>query len=187
MLVELISVHKLKQAPGGRAMGCILLTFCRNDRNVLRVHCGPLYFLCWHKNAHLSQLVVFVLVWNPRTLPMSFKFYSHFTVTKCHYNDVIMGAIASKITSLTIAFSNVYSDADQRKHQSSASLAFVQGIHRGPVNSQHKVPVTRKMFPFDDVIMQSDSYTGTSGLGWVKNAHELENSRALKFSLLNKL
>ena len=45
-----------------------------------------------------------------------------------HYNDVIMAAIASQITSLTIVFSTVYSDADQRKHQSSASLAFVQGI-----------------------------------------------------------
>ena len=70
-----------------------------------------------------------------------------------HYNDVIMGAIASQITSLTIVYSIVYSDADQRKHQSSASLAFVRGIHRGPVNSPHKWPVTRKMFPFDDVIM----------------------------------
>ena len=48
---------------------------------------------------------------------------------------------------------SVYSDADQRKHQSSASLAFVRGIHRWPVNSPHKGPVTRKMFPFDDVIM----------------------------------
>ena len=38
----------------------------------------------------------------------------------------------------------VYSDADQRKHQSSASLAFVRGIHRGAVNSPHKWPVTRK-------------------------------------------
>ena len=64
-----------------------------------------------------------------------------------------MGAIASQITSLTIVYSIVYSDADQRKHQSSASLAFVRGIHRGPVNSPHKWPVTRKMFPFDDVIM----------------------------------
>ena len=70
-----------------------------------------------------------------------------------HYNDVLMGAIASQITSLTIVYSTVYSDADQRKHQSSASLAFVRGIHRGPVNSPHKWPVTRKMFPFDDVIM----------------------------------
>ena len=50
-----------------------------------------------------------------------------------HYNDVIIGAKASQITSLTIVYSTVYSDADQRKHQSSASLAFVRGIHRGPV------------------------------------------------------
>ena len=63
-----------------------------------------------------------------------------------------MGAIASQITSLTIIYSTVYSDADQRKHQSSASLAFVRGIHRGPVNSPHRWQVTRKMFPFDDVI-----------------------------------
>ena len=64
-----------------------------------------------------------------------------------------MGAIASQITSLTLVYSTVYSGADQSKHQSSASLAFVWGIHRGPVNSPHKWPVTRKMFPFDDVIM----------------------------------
>ena len=84
-----------------------------------------------------------------------------FASTKCrhtdskpgHYDDVIMSAIASQITSLTIVCSIVYSAADQRKHQSSASLAFVWGIHRGPVNSPHKWPVTRKMFPFDDVIM----------------------------------
>ena len=70
-----------------------------------------------------------------------------------HYNDVIMGAITSQITSLMIVYSTVYSDADQRKHQSSASLAFMRGIHRLTVNSPHKCPVTRKMFPFDDVIM----------------------------------
>ena len=71
----------------------------------------------------------------------------------CHYDDVIMGAIGSQITSLTIVYSTVYSGADQSKHQSSASPAFVWGIHRGPVNSPHKWPVTRKMFPFYDVIM----------------------------------
>ena len=63
-----------------------------------------------------------------------------------------MGAVASQITSLTIAYSPVYSDADQRKYQSSASVAFVRGIHRGPVNYPHKWPVMRKLFPFDDVI-----------------------------------
>ena len=66
-----------------------------------------------------------------------------------------MGAIASQITSLMIVYSIVCSDADQRKDQSSPSLAFVPGIHRGPVNSPHKWPVMRKMFPFDDVIMRS--------------------------------
>ena len=64
-----------------------------------------------------------------------------------------MGAIASKITSLTIVYPTVYLGADQRKHQSSASLAFVRGSHRQPVNSLHRWPVTGKMFPFDDVIM----------------------------------
>ena len=49
-----------------------------------------------------------------------------------HYNDVIMGSIASQITSLAIVYSVVYSGADQRKHQSSASLAFVWVIHRSP-------------------------------------------------------
>ena len=52
-----------------------------------------------------------------------------------HYGDVIMGTMASQITSLIIVSSTVYSGGDQRKHQSSASLAFVRGIHRGPVNS----------------------------------------------------
>ena len=70
-----------------------------------------------------------------------------------HYCDVIMNTIASQITSLTIVYLTVNSGTDQTKHQSSASLAFVRGIHRRPVNSPHKGPVTRKMFPFDDVIM----------------------------------
>ena len=76
-----------------------------------------------------------------------------------HYCDVIMGAIASQITSLTIVYSTVYSDADQRRYQSSASLAFVRGIHRWPVNSPHKWSATRKMFPFDDVIMRLDHHS----------------------------
>ena len=76
-----------------------------------------------------------------------------------HYCDVIMSEIASQITSLTIVYSTVYSVADQRKHQSYASLAFVWGIHRRPVNSPHKGPVTRKMFPFDDVIMKEPKRT----------------------------
>ena len=72
-----------------------------------------------------------------------------------HYDDVIMTMLASQITSLAVVYSIVYSGVNQRKHQSSASLAFVREIHRGPVNFPHKWPVTRKMFPFDDVIMGS--------------------------------
>ena len=75
-----------------------------------------------------------------------------------HNCGVIMGAMASQTTSLTIVYSNVYSVANQRKHQSFASLAFVRGIHWWPVNSPHKWPVTRKMFPFDDVIMISTEW-----------------------------
>ena len=72
-----------------------------------------------------------------------FFHYSAFTATNCarlviiltdklyHYSDVIVGSIASQITNLKIVYSIVYADADQRKHQSSASLAFVRGIHRG--------------------------------------------------------
>ena len=67
----------------------------------------------------------------------------------------IMSAMASQITNLTIAHSTHYSGADQRKHQNSASLAFVRGIHRWPVNSPHKRPVTQKMFPFHDLITGS--------------------------------
>ena len=70
-----------------------------------------------------------------------------------HYDDVIVGAMASQITSLTIVYSAVYSGANQSKHQSSTSLAYVWGIHRGPVNSTYKWPVMWKMFPFDDIIM----------------------------------
>ena len=70
-----------------------------------------------------------------------------------HCNYFVMGAITYQITSLTIVYWTVYSGADQRKHQRSASLAFVWGIHRSPVNSPYKRPIMRKMFPFDDVIM----------------------------------
>ena len=76
------------------------------------------------------------------------------TIQIVRYNDVIMSAMASQIISFPIVFLSVYTGADQRKHQSSASLAFVGGFHRWPVNSPHKGPVTRKMFPFDDGIME---------------------------------
>ena len=60
------------------------------------------------------------------------------------FDDVMLSTMASQITSLTIVYSTVYSGTDQTRHQRSASQAFVMGIHRWPVNSPHKWPVTQK-------------------------------------------
>ena len=91
-------------------------------------------FQCWTHKAFVKWV------------PMSAVYFNR-------YSDVKMGAMASQITGLTIFYSAVYSGADQRKHQTSTSLAFVRGIHRWPVTSPHKWPAMRKIFPFDDVIM----------------------------------
>ena len=64
-----------------------------------------------------------------------------------------MSAMASQITGVSIVYSTICSSTDQRKHRSSASLAFLREINRWLVNSSHKGPVTRKRFPFDDVII----------------------------------
>ena len=102
------------------------------------------------KNNGSEIVSVWRLVTTTRCLtPPSFGGYD----VEPHYNDVVNGAMSSQITSLTIVYSIVYSGANQRKHQSSAPLAFVWGIHRWPVNSPHKWLVARKMFPFDEVIM----------------------------------
>ena len=70
-----------------------------------------------------------------------------------HYSDVLMSAMAYQITGVSIVYSTICSDADQKRHQSSASLAFVRGNHLWLVISPHKGSVTRVMFPFGDVIM----------------------------------
>ena len=71
-----------------------------------------------------------------------------------HHNSDVMSTMASQInTGVTIVYSTDCSGAGERKHQSSAPLAFVRGIHGRPVNSPHKGPVTQKTFSFDDVII----------------------------------
>ena len=64
-----------------------------------------------------------------------------------------MSMMVFQITGVSIVCRAICSGVDQRKHQSSGSLAFVREIHQWPVNSLHKGWVTQKMFPFDDVIM----------------------------------
>ena len=117
-----------------------------------------LYYSHWINNVRRrseGQQLWLLCKWRARILAVVTRYHKRLVMQNelYHYDDVTLSAMASQITSLTIVYSTVYSGADQSKHQSSASLAFVWGIHRGPVNSPHKWPVTRKMFPFDDVIM----------------------------------
>ena len=113
-----------------RLWRCVI--FAKRNFYVPRFVCGK------HHDAYHS-IVKFSIPW--------------YLLVHNHYCDVIMGAITSQITSVTTIYSTVHSDADQRKNQSSASLAFVRGIHRRPVNSPHKCPVMRWMIPFDNGIM----------------------------------
>ena len=113
--------------------------------------------------------------WGARYLPSIFRDNTlltcrgkvYFNVNRlsasCIYcNDVIMSAMASQIISLTIVYSGVYSGADHRKHQSSASLAFVRGIHRWPVNSPHIGSVMRKCFHLMTSLWDSTTSKGIS-------------------------
>ena len=93
-----------------------------------------------------------------RSISMKFKQIVTFKKSKleyhlqyfAHYDVTVMELDGVKITSVSIVCSTICSGADQRKHKSSASLAFARGIHQWLVNSPHKQPVTRKVFPFDD-------------------------------------
>ena len=92
-------------------------------------------------------------IWALSNMYLCIQLNLHLFLSDYHYNDVIMSMMASQITSLTTVYSTFYSRRRSRKHQSSASLAFVWGIHHWPVNCPHKRPVMRKICPFDDVIM----------------------------------
>ena len=122
-------------------------------------------FLCLWRN-NMAKIFITMIIVNStlkaqsRVLCAAFE-WSNSPFQIHRYSDVIMGAMASQITSPSIFYLIVYSYADQRKHQSSASLPFVRGLHQQPVNSPHKGPIRRKMFPIDDVIMQSILMAGT--------------------------
>ena len=140
VVVKLISVGKTAQRDN-------------YNINMMLIRCCNIFLTsqwCYYCSADPLGYPWVLWLWNSSNA-MSEAFHSNQCFS--HYCDVIMGAMASQNTSLRIVYSTVHSGADQRKHQSSASLAFVRGIHRSPVNSPPTWPVTRKMFPFDDVIM----------------------------------
>ena len=112
------------------------------------------------QQAHYRLYIICAAIAKDQILVTSFQMIvkillnGEIPVTSCiepgkHDADVIISTVASQNTSLTIVYSIFHSDADHRKHQSSASLAFV-AFHRWPVNSPHKWPV---MFSLDDVIL----------------------------------
>ena len=133
------------------------------ERRCLYWNRAQVSHVVWHdqwpsKNTRFSRYRL--TLWGMRTHVFTSKldhqwYWYNSNNNNNHYDDVIMSTIASQITSLTIVYSTIYSGADQSKHQSPASLAFCVGNSPGPVNSPHKGPVTRKMFPFDDVIMNA--------------------------------
>ena len=118
------------------------------------------------------------------------NFFNEMLKLATHYNDVIMSATASQITSLTIVYSTVYS---RRRSKKTSKLRvtgfFVMGIHRWPVNSPHKGQVMRKMFPFDDVFMnwviyecQPTSFLGTMDIMHISQLCLNEMPECYKYS-----
>ena len=115
-------------------------------------------YLCWIKRAHFSVSLRFCLLTITHMIKLWRWLYFLIPYTLLRrfskrYNDVILRAMASQITSVSIASSTVCSGADQRKHQNSTSLAFVREIQRAPINSPYKGLVMRKTFPGNGVIM----------------------------------
>ena len=113
-----------------------------------------------------------VLLWHQFVNPSLAEMAHLVEILLMHYNDVIMGPMASQINSLTIVFSVVNSYADQRKHQSSASLPFVREFTGARWIPRTKGQSSGKMFPFDDVNMEHNDtfilyshHRGCSGHG----------------------
>ena len=133
--------------------GILLIWHLRTNFSEILIEIGTFSYTKMHLKMSSGKWRPFCLGLNVLTRSQPYNKKLVAMKTCMHYDDVIMTMLASQITSLTVVYSIVYSGVNQRKHQSSASLAFVREIHRGPVNFPHKWPVTRKMFPFDDVIM----------------------------------
>ena len=96
-------------------------------------HCNSFLICCQALTWYFTHICLKRYPWNKPILHNTYnemKTIKSTTQKHTPYNDVIMTTRASQITSLKVVYSTVYSDADQRKHQSSASLAFVWGIHR---------------------------------------------------------
>ena len=148
-------------------MYCISTTIC------------ALFCLVLHYCGYISSLQWIHVMYKPKSLTVTWLALgeSYFTLQWRHNErDGV-----SNHQPHDFVYSTVYSDTDQRKHLSSVSLAFVRVIHRWPVNSPHKGPVTRKMFPFDDVIMWAQAGCIFLGIycnneGWTSNKRWMQQN-----------
>ena len=111
-----------------------MISIVLNIYNIISVYHINLRIHAWLLNSRIAN----------RSHPIKF----------IHYSDAIINVKVSQMTGVSIVFSTVYLGTYQRKHHSSASLAFVRVIHWWPVDSPHKGSLKRKVFPFDYAIMQ---------------------------------
>ena len=115
----------------------------------------PKFTVLWRFMSSLTQWINISDSFTGETIIVLLLYVQNFITIRWSETEITMSVVASQLTSLTSVYWTVCSGADQRIHQSSVLLAFVRGFHRRPVNSPHKGPVTRKMFPFDDVILRN--------------------------------
>ena len=104
----------------------------------------------------LTHMYIYIYIWSYThlcTIICLYNYGGNLVPAVPHYSDVTMSAMASQITVISTVCSTICSGSHQRKHQSSASLGFVWGIHQWPVDSPHKGPIMWKLFPFDHVIL----------------------------------
>ena len=121
----------------------ILLIFCRYD-----LACFYHYYYCHYCYHHYRyHHYSFIFIFKSALRGLTILVFREIN----HYDDVIMGAMASQISSLPIVHSTIYSDA--KKTSKLCVTGLCAGNSPGTVNSPHKWPVTRKISPFDDVIM----------------------------------
>ena len=122
--------------------------------------------IAWYKDFRLTTLYGFnkhiiyftQLLMNMHEESLGYKLGDHChaaMLSDLYYCDAIMGAVASQITSLPhdCLLNRLFRRRSMNTSKLRVTCLCVRGIHRGPVNSPHKCPVTRKIFPFDDVII----------------------------------
>ena len=146
-----------------RGFACILklptlVTFLQHKACGLHVYLRPYscnfevahfrsQWLEWFIDAHIPAATLVRRLWHCQWgILENFAKMDRYHTT-ISYIDVITTTMTSQITSLTVVHSTVYSDADQRKHQSSASLAFVWGIHQDKWIPRTKGQLRGKCFP----------------------------------------